>query len=409
MKIKNLLKSTCLSVVFVLGACSSDDDSTSPIDQVVAPEKYTFERKGESSVSFSGQTTRIAMAEEIVSELKDRTNTEVVLNAMFSHVEGANDFSDTDLNASNKSVRSKVAASKDYFSANTTDAIAIRNQFDGWIKNQVDEVFPNWEITAKAGVAGVIQEAGGGSKRYVDAKGLELNQAFAKSLIGALMTDQALNNYLSTAVLDEADNVVNNDKDVVEEGKNYTTMEHKWDEAYGYLYGTSADKTNPNATIGADDNFLNKYIGRVEADSDFKGIAKDIFDAFKLGRAAIVAKQYDVRDKQAAIIKEKISQVIAIRAVYYLQQGKKALEAPVVDYASAFHDLSEGFGFVYSLQFTRKSDSNTPYFTKSEVQTYIDQLMEGANGFWDLSPNTLQSISEKIAEKFSFSVAQAGS
>ena len=140
-------------------------------------------------------------------------------------------------------------------------------------------------------------------------------------------------------------------------------MEHKWDEAYGYVYGASVDPANPNATIGDDDSFLNKYVGRVEDDADFTGIADDIYDAFKLGRAAIVAKNYTVRDEQAAILREKISQVIAIRAVYYLQQGKASLEAGTVDYASAFHDLSEGFGFVYSLQFTRNSDSTAPYLS----------------------------------------------
>ncbi|WP_282089330.1 DUF4856 domain-containing protein [Aquimarina algiphila] len=412
MKIKSLLKVACISGVFVLGSCSSDDDSTPPVDNsVVAPATYVFERNGESSISFSGQTTRIAMAEEIISALKTETNTEATLDAMFAHVEGVNDFSDADLNASDKSVRSKTAASRDYFFSNTTDANAIKETFDGWITSQVDDVFPNWGTTATPGVAGVIQEAGGGSDRYVNAKGLELNQAFGKSLIGALMADQALNNYLGTLILDEGSNVENNNNDVVADGKNYTTMEHKWDEAYGYLYGASADKANPNATIGDDDSFLNKYIGRVEGDSDFAGIAKEIFDAFKLGRAAIVAKNYDVRDEQAAIIREKISQVIAVRAVYYLQQGKTALEAPAatIDYASAFHDLSEGFGFIYSLQFTRKPDSNAPYVTRSEVQGLIDQLMEGTNGLWDVTPATLQSISEAIAAKFSFTVAQAGS
>ncbi len=408
MKINSLLRIICISGVLVLGSCSSDDD-TPGVPQVVAPDTYVFERNGESTVSFSGQTTRIAMSEEIVSALKDNTLTEVSLDAMFAHVEGANDFSDADLNSSDKSVRSKTAASRDYFSANTTDATAIKEEFDGWIKSQVDDVFPNWGTTAIAGTAGVIQEAGGGSERYVNAKGLELNQAFAKSLIGALMTDQALNNYLGTAVLNEADNIDNNDNDVVADGKNYTTMEHKWDEAYGYLYGASVNSATPNATIGDDDSFLNKYIGRVEGDTDFTGIAADIYNAFKLGRAAIVAKQYDVRDAQAAIIRTKISQVIAVRAVFYLQQGKNGLEASTIDYASAFHDLSEGYGFIYSLQFTRNPDTNAPYFTRTEVQGFIDQLMGGANGLWDVEPATLQSISDAIAAKFDFTVVQAGS
>ncbi|WP_299211015.1 DUF4856 domain-containing protein [uncultured Aquimarina sp.] len=407
MKVKSLINVICISGTIILGSCSSDDDA--PVVQVEAPAAYEFQRNGESTVSFSGQTTRIVMAEVIISEFTDNTSTEAIIDAMFDHQENADDFEDADLNSSDKSVRSKTAASADYFSANVTDAAAIKADFDTWIKGQVDEVFPNWAITATAGNPGVLQEAGGGSNRYLNANGLEYNQAFAKSLIGALMTDQALNNYLGTAVLDEADNVVNNDSEVVAEGKPYTTMEHKWDEAYGYLYGASVNPANPNTTIGADDSFLNKYIGRVEGDTDFEGIADDIYDAFKLGRAAIVAKNYTVRDQQAAIIREKISEIIAIRAVYYLQQGKAALEASTIDYASAFHDLSEGYGFIYSLQFTRRSDSNAPYFTRAEVQTFIDQLMGGTNGLWDVTPATLQSISETIASKFDFTVAQAGS
>jgi uncharacterized protein YjaZ len=49
-------------------------------------------------------------------------------------------------------------------------------------------------------------------------------------------------------VLDEADNRTNNDAKVLEEGELYTTMEHKWDEAYGYLYGDpSIPSANPNS------------------------------------------------------------------------------------------------------------------------------------------------------------------
>ncbi len=404
----NLLKGIFFLGSLFLISCSSDDDGT-PTDQIEEPATYTFLRNGESTVSFGGQTTRIAMSEEIINALLDTDFTEAQLDAMFAHVEGVNNFSDPDLNVSDKSVRSKTAASMDYFFDNVTDATAIKQEFDGWIKGQVDEVFPNWNNTASAGIAGVLQEAGGGPNRYVNAEGLELNQAFGKSLIGALMVDQALNNYLGTAILDEADNRANNDNDVVAEDKNYTTMEHKWDEAYGYLYGTSVDAANPNATIGDDDSFLNKYIGRVENDADFTGIAEDIYNAFKLGRAAIVAKEYTVRDEQAAIIREKVSEVIGIRAVYYLQQGKSKLEESVVDNAAAFHDLSEGYGFIYSLQFTQNPNTNAPYFSRAEVQTLLDQLMAGTNGLWGVTPATLQTISETIAARFDFTIEQAGS
>ncbi len=396
---KNSLLSL-LAIVCFFSSCSNDDDSPAPNPDVVAPATYSFLRDGSTSVSYSGQTTRIVMGEEFISALKDPSKTEAQLDGMFTNT--GNNFEDDVLNASSKSIRSKVAASSDFFAANATDASAIKSTFDSWIAEQVNDVYPNWGEIAVAGQSGQIQEAGGGSTRYVNNKGLELNQAINKSIIGALMADQMLNNYLSPAVLDAGTNVEDNNAVVLAEDKNYTTMEHKWDEAFGYLYGTD-DQTNPQLN---QDSFLNKYLSRVEGDADYAGIAQDIYDAFKLGRAAIVANDYTVRDEQAAIIRDNVSKIIAIRSIYYLQQGKLARISG--DDGSAFHDLSEGYGFIYSLQFTRRSDSNAPYFTKEEVEGFISQLMAD-NGFWDVTEDTLDGISETIADRFDLSVTEAGS
>ena len=400
---KKIFTLLLLSVTFI--SCSSDDDNTDNNNNqsVDAPANYQFTRNGNNTVSYSGQTQRIAMAEELISALKDPTRDQESLNTMFAHVEGDQDFSDPDmleLNASSKNVRSKTAASADYFSSNSTDANAIKANFDSWISSQVNDVFPNWGNTASPGNAGLAQELGG-SIRYVNEKGLEYNQAFAKSLNGAFLADQICNNYLSAAVLDAGDNVSNNDNDVIVDGKDYTTMEHKWDEAFGYLYGAEEDETAP---VLEADSFLSKYLYKVEDDSDFTGIADDIYDAFKLGRAAIVAKNYTVRDEQVEILREKISMIIGIRAVYYLQGGKS--EIANGDLPSAFHDLSEGFGFIYSLQFTRNPMTDAPYVSKSTVDSYIDTLMED-NGFWDVTPETLDQMSEDIAAEFGFTVEQA--
>jgi len=404
-----LILTTAIFGSLFFTSCSSDDDNTTTVDpiEVVAPATYTFERDNNSTVSFDGQTTRILMATEILSKFTDFDNaTQASLESMFAHVEGANDFDNADLNSSNKNVRSKVAASQDYFSVNTTESASIKSDFDGFISSQVNEVFPNRNELAQPGIAGQI--ADGTRTRYVNAQGLEYNQAFAKGLLGALMTDQILNNYLSTAVLDEADKRMNNDADVTEVNSAFTTMEHNWDEAYGYVYGLSVNPAIPNATIGDDDKFLNEYIGRVNEDADFNTIAKDIFDSFKLGRAAIVAKNYEVRDAQAAIIRQKISEVIAIRGIYYLQGAKGKIESG--DKTGAFHDLSEAYGFVYSLRFTRKPDTTNPYLSESEVDALTAQLLnDGANGFWTLTPATIDAVSESIAAKFNFSVSQAAS
>lgn len=386
------------SIALFVMSCSNDDVAD-PDNSLKAPTTYKFERNGESSISYSGQTTRIAMAEELVKAINNATKTEEQLKAMFAHEEGNIDFENDDLNASSKNIKSKVAASEDFFKDNTTDATAIKAFFDTSIKDQVTNVFPNWEVTATAGNAGNIQEAGGGSTRYVNAKGVELNQLFGKSLIGALMTDQILNNYLSSAVLDAGANSTNNDDGTLAEGKNYTTMEHKWDEAFGYLYGAD---TAENPELGKD-NFLNKYLKRVNDDADFEGIAKKVYDAFKLGRAAIVAKDYRLRDQQVETIREQLSKVIAIRAVYYLQAGKMTFGE---DKATAFHALSEGLGFIYSLQFTRNPTTKTSYVAKSKVDDYVSQLLED-DGFWTIKGDTLDAISEDIASIFGFTVEQA--
>lgn len=404
---KNLVYGASVISVLLFASCSSDDTVKPEDNTVVPPATYTFKRGGESTVSFGGQTTRLKMGGELNAALMDFDNaTEESLLAMYAHEAGNNDFSDSELNASDKNLRSKTAASNDYFATNASESALIKATLEGFIAAQVNEVFPNIMVVASPGVAGQI--ADGDKTRYVSGNGLEYNQAFAKSLLGALMADQMLNHYMSKVILDEASNRVNNDNNITEEGKLYTTMEHKWDEAYGYIYGNSQDPTNPNVTLGEDDDFLNKYLAKVNDDPDFSSIAADIFDAFKLGRAAIAAKNYEVRDAQIAIIQKNISKVIAVRAVYYLQDGKNKLTNE--NRESAFHALSEAYGFVYSLRFTRNPETNTPLFTRSEVDALLNQLVNPAdNGFWGITPETLETVSEAVAAKFDFTVAQAAS
>ena len=388
-------------------ACNDDDTAT-----IETPVSYEFERLGSTTVNFSGQTTRIAMAEELFSAMKGLSATEEQLLEMFSNTNitggDANPFSDDQLNNSSKSIRNKVAASKDFFSANTTLSAQIKTDFESWIKNQAIEVFPNQNTLAEPGVAGQI--ADGSATRYVSSQGLEYDQMVALGLIGALMSDQISNHYLSSSILDEGDNQNLNNTGTLVDGTNYTSMEHKWDEAFGYIFGATQDYANALNTLGQDDSFLNKYLGRVDGDSDFSTIADETFDAFKLGRAAIVAGEYDLRDDQVDIIRKNISTVIGVRAVYYLMAGKAALELTPADYGAAFHDLSEGYGFIYSLQFTRRPGSDAPYFSHQEVNNMISDLLDdGQNGLWDVSPSTLENLAQQIADAFDFTVEQAAS
>ncbi len=400
---------TVLLISFL--SCTDDENNNS----ITVPVNYSFERNGSSTVDFTGQTNRIQMAEELNSALLGFTVSTSELMEMFSNqtAEGgdANPFSSSILNNSEVSIRSKVAASTDYFSTNSATSSVIKTDFETWIAGQADEVFQNSQVLATPGVAG--QLADGSSVRYVNAKGLEYDQAIVKGLIGSLMVDQALNNYLSTSILDENDNRANNNAKINEDGKPYTSMEHKWDEAFGYFYGNAPNPANANTTVGQDDNFVNKYIGRLYQDEDFATMPDEIFDAFKLGRAAIVANDYALRDAQADIIRELISEIIGIRVVYYMIQGKLTLPENRTAYnlyGPALHDLSEGYGFIYSLQFTRKPGTNQPYFSKEEVDAMlIDLTNDGENGLWDVQAETLDAIAQQVADAFNFTVEQAGS
>ena len=387
-----------------LTSCSTDDDAPAPIgNEIDVPANYTFERNNSSTVDFNGQTTRLQMSKEILSNFNDFDNaTEDLLLNMFANENSP--FANAALNESSKSVKSKVAASNLYFSTNTVESSEIKSDFEAWISEQMTTVKSNKDQLAEAGKAGQIAQ--GTSVRYVNEKGLELNQAFAKSLIGGLLADQILNNYLAQPVLDEADNRENNDGGITEEGKDYTTMEHKWDEAYGYLYGDPSIPANdPNSMLNeSDDHLLFSYLGQVDADEDFSGLAESTYQAFKTGRAAIVAGDYQLRDEQVAIIRENLSRVIAVRAVHYLQGGKEALDNE--EYGAAFHELSEGFGFVYSLRFTHDPSTGAPYLSPSKIEDFKAALLDG-NGFWDVTPETLDAMSEEIATAFGFAVSEA--
>lgn len=403
---KNFFIPALFCTALFFNSCSRDDDNavidSDLEDQIEVPATYSFTRGGESTVTYSGQATRIAMAKELKSAFTDFDNlTSIRLLNMFSNENSP--FSDASLNSSSKSIKSKVASSADYFSTNSAESAAIKAEFEEWMNAQYDEVLPNQNTQAAAGVAGQIAQ--GSKTRYVSGKGLEYNQMYAKSLMGALLADQMLNKYLSPTVLDEGDNRINNENEITEEGKSYTTMEHKWDEAYGYLYGDSSVPTaNPMSVIDDnEDNFLFNYIRQVAADDDFQGVAQETFNAFKKGRAAIAANNYEVRDAQAAIIKENISLIFAVRAIHYLQSGKEALVNN--EMGSAFHSLSEGLGFLYSIRFSQNPSTGGPYLSASQLETYKNDLMAN-NGFWDVSGEKLDEISNAIAAAYGISVNQ---
>jgi hypothetical protein len=404
MRFQKTLLASLAVIALTATSCSTDDAPVELAVPLAVPASYSFERNAATNVDFSGQKSRLLMLDAMGTYIKDNASTGVEdtkLVAMYSNT--GSPFINTDLNTSGKKLFDKTAASTDYFGmylggGSSAEQQAVRNAFTTTF---VDAKNASQGNNAAAGVAGVYLD--GTSKRLFAANGLEPQQVLLKGMMGACFMDQIVNNYLSVNKLDVVKTKTDNTNKVLVSGTNYTEMEHNWDEAYGYVYGADDLTIADNKGL----KFWSSYIHQVNADADFNTIKADINLAFRTGRAAITANDYVTRDAQINIIKAKLALIPAVRAVFYLQEGKGKLTTD--GGAKAFHALSEAYGFIMSLRYTNKPGTNSPYFSKSEVDTMLASMISGTNGLWDINvlPVKLDAISNQIAAKFGFTVDQA--
>ena len=333
---------------------------------VIAPEEYSFTRNGVSTVYYTGQAARLKMATELKSAMNNLSSTQIGIDKMFNQGKG---FSDSSLDASGKKVGNKTAASP-------IASATVKPLFDEWITEFTSVVIPaiNNDITASSGIDGSYTEADGSRTVKVNAKGFELNQIFSKGLIGALQVDQIVNGYLSFSKLDGARQ--DHEDDVYaytypgQAEPSITKMEHYWDEGFGYLQGLDNQFASGlgDPSTGKDTANLNYYLNKVNKQTNEAGITDRIYKAFTIGRAAITAKDYDERDRQATIIASELSKVIGYKAQSYLRDAAEDIENG--DWADALHALSEAYGFILGLQFTKATDG-APYLTNQGVNELL--------------------------------------
>lgn len=327
--------------------------------------KSTFvDANGKTTVDYSGQTTRIAMLKELDAYMK--TGTSAALDGakminMFRHQNSP--FTASELNAAtDKTISSKTAQS---FSASEADA--ERQRFVNWMNDLAANSLQRGN-TASEGKAGVL------TNRLLTEKGFEINQFIQKGLMGAMMLDQIANIYLGT----EKQSAENNK---VTEGKNYTAMEHHWDEAVGYFI------TNETWPIKGKEAFLGEYLRQ---GTYYNGGNDNFYLAFLKGRAAIVNKDLATRDQQITYIRTEMEKGVATVAISYLNKTNTA-----TDDAARFHSLSEGIGFIYSLRFAHNAKIN-----KAKSEQLMGQLMNKTNGFWSLTPADINAVRDELASAF---------
>ena len=365
-----------LSLAMLMFSCDNDDDNNdSVVPTLEIPETYEFTRNGSSTVSFSGQVTRLSQSDELYGALNDPSDFET-LDAMFNGVDGSSaGFSNDDLNGTSKIIGSKTSAS-------TLQGSAVdRQAFNDMITEYTSEVVPNFDLPydANANVAGVYP----GTSYRLNAAGQEIDQLFFKGLIGAFTLDQIINNYLHPNQLDSGDNIVNNDDDVLDGDSNYTKMEHKWDEGFGYLYGhldemgMGEDLATAGSSPSGEGNLLMKYFKKVdEADGYQPGVGQVVYDAFIAGRTAIVNKDYAERDAQADIIQVELSKVIGYYAVHYMNDYVAKLSEGNI--GGAHHSLSEAWGFLFSLKYTNDG-MDEPFMDRNDVDSFLANYMSDFN------------------------------
>ena len=111
---RNLIyKSMLLSLAIFVFSCDSDDDDNNMVDPIVAPSSYDSTRDGETSVIYSGQTTRLAQSEQLYDALNALTSVED-LDMMFNGGSDGNsagfadDPSGIELNGTSKKIGNKT-------------------------------------------------------------------------------------------------------------------------------------------------------------------------------------------------------------------------------------------------------------------------------------------------------------
>ncbi|MFN5416414.1 MAG: DUF4856 domain-containing protein [Flavobacteriia bacterium] len=339
-----------------------DDGSCVYDPAYVVPTTYSFaDANGVSTVSYSGQTERLNQLREMVLYMKSGTSTTLVgqqLKDMFSNANGNGNGAFTF--TSTKQLKDKCFELDQTMFEKFMDSIAVSSASFGQ--------------AAANGQAGVLTTAD--SKTYLfNRNGVEYLQIIEKGLMGAVFMNQALNSYFSEAKM-------NVDNSSVVAGTNYTTMEHHWDEAFGYF---GVDVTFPTV-IPTD--FWGKYSNSQNATL---GSNKIMMDNFLKGRAAIVNDVYADRDVAIVEIKKMWENVSAYSAMQYLTDASSSFGT---DQAKFLHVVSEAYAFTLCLRY---APLDTRRLSNAELDAILAKF--GTN-FWNLTLSKINEIKADLDAKY---------
>ena len=427
---RNVLVFLALSI-----ACASCSSSGEGSNGTSAPSTYLFERGGESTVAYPGQSTRQVVIEDLVGLMKtisdevlsgqnlDRYDTPEEVFAFLTPLyeqggaadpnraipnlvaEGDSMLQITYADLNDANLQSKLAGND----AVTDHADWNRGDFVGWetanlvIDGEGSLGAPDtpeslllaffWTFATQAanGATGSapIDDA---TPLYLTPDGLDLTQLVEKFLLSAVNFSQGTDDYLD----DDVDGKGLLSENEIEGDDPYTTLEHHWDEAYGYWggardYSTYTDEeiagaggrpefgngyhdTNEDGLIdllgelnfGASVNAAKRDLGSAAASpTDLSGDA-DL--AFRTGRAIIAAayESGEAVDLEALSAQRDIAvlaweKAYAATAIHYINAvlaDMDAIESDDHSFADHAKHWSELKGFALGFQFNPRSPMN---------------------------------------------------
>ncbi len=350
-----------ITFLFLVSSCKKENQGYE------IPQTYQFD-----NVNYSGQTYRLSMLTELSTYLKSanvyQANALLATRIQNMFTNTNNPFSDTSLNNSGKRLSDKLASSELNTFSQLLDSIAF-----------VSLSTANNNPTQ--GLSGIMTNSAGTKSYLVNSKGVELAQLIEKGLMGACFY------YQSTAVyLGEGKMNVDNETIVPGEG---TTMEHHWDEAFGYL---GVPRDFPANLTGI--QFWGKYLNDRNS---LMGLNSSLMNDFIAGRAAISHNDLGERDVKITSIRRNWELIVAATALSYLN---KAIAAYNTDAAEKHHSLSEGYAFIYSLKF-----GGNATITSSSVDAILISLGGTSNllqiDFYNTSLAQIQNAKDALLSQFS--------
>lgn len=309
--IKTLL--ICGVAITTISSCKKDKNEDPSVRAYTVPTTYSF-----GNADYASSTNRVKMAVELDSYLKKPnagTATVSIDQAVIANMwtNTGNPFSDESLNKSGLNLKS-VTAEESLYKA-YADSVAIFN--NGTVASQ--------------GTGGFIPR--GANKIIVGPRGLEYGQAYTKGIMGALMFKEAVQLLTSVKTMNVKDTAA---------------AQAAWDEAFGYL-SVPQDYDTSKTYANTDPNRPLLWGGYLAERGKAIQAGGTIFAAFLNGRAAISGYDRTVRNEQVDIILNKWEQLAAAAALNYVTSPTSS--SAVGNLGTQFHGLSEGFGFILSLQY----------------------------------------------------------